>query len=143
MHLFLTLKCSQKMRKNQSKQDFKDFLEIWRKLNFAKFLFLKCFFFPKILCRSSTKRHWIIKDDLKHWSYTYVCYCQKRLFHFFLIFRNSKLLPITHSSQQYTSCRSPSLRQSNPLCRHILVYATFDSIFLPTTYSNTHAPKLS
>ena len=86
------------MRKNQSKQDFNDFLGVWRNLNFAKFVSWKCFCFFKILCRSSTKRHWIIKVDLKYWSYMAVK-LQKTAFQFFLIFQNSKLLPITHGWQ--------------------------------------------
>ena len=135
VHLTVHRKC-EKIKANKTSKISLEFDAIWTLQNFC---FENVFFF-KILCRSSTKRHWIIKVDLKYWSYMSVK-LPETSFQFFSFSKSQNYcrLPMAVA---VTSCRSQSLRQSNPLCRHILVYATFDLIFLPTTYSNTHAPKM-
>ena len=136
LHLSVPRKC-EKIKANKTSKISLEFEAIWTLQNF-------CFenvFFLQILCRSSTKRHWFIKVDLKYWSYLSVK-LPETAFKFFINFHIQNYCRLHMAgSQQYTFCWSPSLCQSNPLCRHILVYATFDSIFLPTTRIQTHMPQ--
>ena len=93
LHLSVPRKC-EKIKANKTSKISLEFEAIWTLQNF-------CFenvFFLQILCRSSTKRHWFIKVDLKYWSYMSVK-LPETAFKFFINFHNSKLLPITHGWQ--------------------------------------------
>ena len=89
--LHLTVRKWEKIKANKTSKISLEFDTIWT----CNFFVFKMFFFLKILCGSSSKRHWIIKVDLKYWSYMSVK-LPETAFQFFHIFQNSNLLPIAH-----------------------------------------------
>ena len=134
---------SQKILKKSKQTRLQRFPQNLRQFELCKIFVLKMFFFFKFCVGVQLKDIDLSKltSNIDH-----ICLLnsQKQLLNFSLISKIQNYCRLHMAgSQQYTFCWSPSLCQSNPLCRHILVYATFDLIFLPTIYSNTHDPKLS